>query len=126
MTGTSVMSGRNLSVGSRAGTGQRKMKCERSYGRRCGRVELDAGGGQSFHPLMICLCPKAIGLLKMRGGNSDEELTSTTMMPPGVFGDVRVGTRFEGWDRARLIEHAQVLAQQLAIEDKSEKEEDAA
>jgi hypothetical protein len=37
--------------------------------------------------------------------------------------DVRVGTRFEGWDRARLIEHAQVLAQQLAIEDRSEKED---
>jgi hypothetical protein len=39
--------------------------------------------------------------------------------------DVRIGTEFEGWDRRRLIEHAQVLAEQLAIEDRSEKEDDA-
>jgi hypothetical protein len=39
--------------------------------------------------------------------------------------DVRVGTKFEGWDRAKLIEHAKHLAQQLAIEDKSQKEDAA-
>jgi hypothetical protein len=40
--------------------------------------------------------------------------------------DIRVGTKYEGWDRAKLIEHAQTLIQQLAIEDRGEKEEDAA
>jgi|SoimicMinimDraft_4_1059732.scaffolds.fasta_scaffold153769_1 hypothetical protein len=34
--------------------------------------------------------------------------------------DVRIGTKFEGWSQEKLIEHAQTLAQQLAIEDKSE------
>ena len=33
--------------------------------------------------------------------------------------DLRIGTGFEGWDRAKLIEHAQTLIQQLAIEDRT-------
>ena len=40
--------------------------------------------------------------------------------------DVRIGTRFEGWTPEKLVEHVQQLAQRLAIEDKSEKEDDAA
>lgn len=34
--------------------------------------------------------------------------------------DIRLGTKFEGWSQEKLIEHVQGLAQQLAIEDKSE------
>jgi hypothetical protein len=37
--------------------------------------------------------------------------------------DVNISGKYEGWDRPKIIEHLQHVAEQLAIEDRSEKED---
>ena len=40
--------------------------------------------------------------------------------------DITINSKYEGWDRPKIIEHLQHVAEQLAIEDRGEKEDDAA